>query len=53
MLLLFEYDTQMIKQAQRRNATDTAFLLVFCYNNQFLFHFKTFVNIKFTIENCS
>ena len=42
MLLLIEYDIQMIKQAQRRTTTETtAFILVFCYNDQFSFHLKT------------
>ena len=36
MLLLIEYNIQMMKQAQHRTATETTiFILVFSYNGQF------------------
>ena len=53
MFQLTEYNIHMIKQAQLWTATETtAFILLFCYNDQFSFHLKErFFDITLTIEN--
>ena len=47
MVLLIEYDIQMIKQTQHRTAMETTtFILVFCYDDQFSFQLKHVFHIE-------